>query len=300
METISIVGPESAVTAVPHILGFAPRHSIVILWIAHGAVVVAQRADLPVEDQDAWADALVDTAARVNVDAALDIWVDRAVPSESLVASVHEACERRGARVVATVATDGQSWIDEGLPWGKRRSLPNALRWRAPRWEDFSVAPAADSRLIRRARPLNEADEDSVVGRLRDPSVPESAPFSAPEARRVVRALQVVGVRDQLLWHVCAEPAGARTLAVRLATLLRGVGPRATGQIAITEAMAFWVAEDGYRASVVRERALADGPNEPFGHMLDAALRSGLPPNTWVQAVQNTPYKLCRRGRACA
>jgi hypothetical protein len=300
METISIVGPESAVAAVPHILGFAPRHSIVILWIADGAVVVAQRADLPVADQDAWTDALVKIAGRVNAEAALDIWVDRAVPSESLVASLHEACERRGVRVVATVATDGQSWIEEGPTWGRRRRLPDALRWRAPRREDFSVAPASDGRLIRRVRPLDEADVDSVVATLRDPSVPESASFSTPEARRVVSALQVVGVRDELLWHVCAEPTGARALAVRLATLLRGVGPRATGQVAITAAMAFWVAGDGYRASVVLERALTDAPNEPLGHMLDAALRSGIPPKTWVQAVQNTPYELCRRARACA
>lgn len=214
--------------------------------------------------------------------------------------SVHEACERRGVRVVATVATDGQSWIDEGLPWGKRKSLPNALRWRGPRREEFSVAPASDSRLIRRAGPLDEAEVDLVVARLRDPCVPESTPFSAPEARRVVRALPEVGVRDELLWHVCAESAGARALALRLATLLRGVGPRATGQVAITAAMVFWVAGDAYRASVVLKRALTDGPNEPLGHMLDAALRSEFPPTTWVQAVHNTPYELCRRGPACA
>lgn len=300
METISIVGPESAVTAVPQILGFAPRRSVVLLWIAHGSVAVAQRADLPSTHATQWGSALVQVASRVGADSVLDIWVDERLPDPAAVTSIHAACDERGIGRVATLATDGGAWLAEGIPWGRRRDLPKALRWDAPRREDFTVAPAVSGRLIRRVRPLDEAETDAVISALFDRSGPEIATVASSDARRVVRALQLVEVRDRILWHVCANPAVARPVALRLTDLLRSVGPRATGQIAITAAMAFWVAGDGYRASVVLERARADAPDEALGHILTAALRAGLPPATWVSMVQGTPCGYCERGRVCA
>lgn len=291
MENISIVGPESAVTAIPRILGFSPRRSLVLLWVLDGAVVVAQRTDLPAADMSDWASHVVGVARRVDADAALDIWVDDHVPSPALVRQVHRACAMRGRRVLATLATDGQAWIRQGLPWQEARELPDELRWRAPRREDFSVAPDVDRPLIGAVRALEGPAAAAVIADLVDPARSESGGWSRAEARRVVSALQEVRVRDRVLWHVCTSPQVARTVAMRLVQLLRRVHPGSTGQVAITAAMAFWVAGDGYRASVVLERAGADNPDEPLCHMLGAALRSGLPPRTWIDAVRGAKYE---------
>lgn len=300
MNTITIVGPESAVTAVPRILGFAPRHSVVILWVSRGTVALAQRADFPTGDADEWAHHLVAIADRVGADAALDIWVDTQPPNSAFVDAVHHACGRRGIPLIATIATDGQSWIDEGVPWNDRRVLPKALRWRGPLREDFTVSPDPGSTWIRRARPLAPAEGAVAIAELMEDAQSEIDRWTHAKARRAVRALQEVRVRDCLLWHVCAAPLVARSLALHLARLLRRVAPQATGQLAVTAAMAFWVAGDGYRASVVLERALADLPGEPLGQMLDAALRTGLPPRTWVEVVRATPFEDCPVGRVCA
>jgi hypothetical protein len=241
----------------------------------------------------------VNVASHVPADSALDIWVNDHLPDPALVAALHEACRNRGKRRVASVATDGHTWIAEGLPW-RQRHLPHALRWQGPRREDFTVAPDASKRLIIRARPLGDTESDAVVAALIDPSGAEFTDGSLEDARRIVRALQSVHVRDRVLWHVCANPTVARTLGERLATILRVVGPRATGQVALTAAMAFWAAGDGFRASVALDRALADSPQEPLGHMVEAALRSGLPPSAWVQAMKSIPDEDCLRGRVCA
>jgi hypothetical protein len=301
METITIVGPESAVTAVPRILGFAPENSLVILWIRSGSVVLAQRSDVPICGDEGWAPALARIASRVSAEAVLDIWVAEEAPADDLVDGIHLALADLGIPIVATIATDGRTWYLDGFPFGGIRSLPEALGWQAPPRSDFQVTPTPGVPLIRRARALTDrCQTDTVITRLIEGSRPDAEQWSQAEMRQFVCGLQDVRVRDCVLWHACAEPGRARALGFRLATLLRRVDRRATGEVAITAAMAFWVAGDGYRASVVLERVLADAPDHILGHMLDAALRSALPPLRWVDMMRNTPYEDCRRGRVCA
>lgn len=298
MEAIVISSPETVITAVPRIFGFVPENSLVILWISDGSVVLAQRVDLPSCVTEEWAHASIDAARHTDAKACIDVWVCADPPERSSIARLHSALTVRGVDCIATVATDGGTWLCDGASCVPR-GLPESLRWRGPGRGDFQVVAQDGPGVIRQAAPV--AGEDAIDGAITRliRSVRQDLPWTRTSSRRAVRALQDPRVRDCLLWHVGADPLLARPLADHLAVLLRRTAVAATGEIAVTCAVAYWVSGDGYRASVVLERALRDAPGHVLGNLFEAALQAGLPPRAWVDRLRETPYDVCRRGRAC-
>ena len=59
-ERISLRSPAALCCAIPHLLGFHPEHSAVLVWLADGGILLTQRLDLPDHDVpiDAWTTAL--------------------------------------------------------------------------------------------------------------------------------------------------------------------------------------------------------------------------------------------------
>jgi hypothetical protein len=57
-----------------------------------------------------------------------------------------------------------------------------------------------------------------------------------------------------------------------------------------------WLGGDGARANVALDRALADDPDYSLGLMVSAALRSGLPPQSWRDAMSGLTRDTCRHG----
>lgn len=297
MEKIVIVGPESAVTAVPRILGFVPERSLVILWIVEATVVLCQRADLPGDADTPWSRSIIDSARHVRPTACVDVWVDSLPPDPETMAQLHGELKRRGIGRIATLATDGCTWLCEDEAMAPR-PLPETLIWDGARRGDFQVNPRSGT-LIRRATPMGQDDavDGAITEIIRDTE--SESTWTSSSARRAVRALQDVRVRDALLWHMGSQPGLTSPLARRLVALLHCTAPTATGEVAITCAMAFWLAGDGYRSSVVLERALRDEPGHVLGQLLDAAIRAGLPPGAWRERLRDTPYEVCRRGPDC-
>ncbi len=297
MERITITGAQSAIAAVPLILGFRPRESLVILWIAGGEVVLAQRVDLPVELDSRWGSAVVRSARYARATAALDLWVCTRQPSAMAVQAVHGALDSAGVTRVSSIATDGEHWFAEGAPFIRRVRLPREHRWEGPERSEFSVDPVG--------RPVIDAVEVpssahemtelvSTVVTLLDAG--DGKPGRVVE-RRIAAGLASTQVRDSVLWHLCQRPSRCRPLADLLASVLRHTARGVSAHLACTCAMAYWLTGDGFRASVALERCLDEQPDHVLGRLLAAALSSGLPPQEWVRWTQGTPDPLAPDSR---
>lgn len=301
MDTITIVGPLSAITAIPEILGFRPRDSLVVLWVADGRVVLGQRVDVPCDPPESWGRDVIGCARFAKATAVLDVWVGEAPPILATVASVHEALDHAGFARIASIATDGERWYAEDPPFTETRSIPSSLRWVGPEREDFHVDPIPgqllecnDATQSAQAT-ISEKEIDrllmSVVARV-DEHVTE---FGRHEALQVIDLIDDVRVRDSLLWHISQRVKRPRSAANLLAGLLRSMPPGGSRELPITCAMAYWMAGDGFRASVVLKRCLNENPHHVLGQMLAVALEVGLPPDSWIHATRETPYGDCRR-----
>lgn len=296
MDTITIVGPESAITSIPRILGFQPRESLVVLWVAHGRVVLGQRVDLVPNPDAAWAEAVVRAARHAMADEALDVWVSSSPPGADAVACLHAALDRVQIRCIASIATDGSRWFSAEAPFAHRSPMSPSLAWTGPLREDFRLEGPTHG--LSPDTSLAEDVLDDVISEVVAASdvrcAGRSVQWDDAEARRVVTALMDVRVRDALLWQVCHRPARAPHMAELLADVLRRTPPSACRHLATTCAIAYWVSGDGFRASVALDRALDDHPGDALGQMLAIALEAGLPPAEWVRRTRETAYSVCR------
>lgn len=297
MERITITGAESAIAAVPLILGFRPRDSLVILWITEGQVALAQRVDLPGVVDTRWGTAVVRSARYAGATEALDLWVCHRRPSPIAVQAVHGALDSAGVTRVSSIATDGEHWFAEGAPFTQRVRLSRDHRWEGPERSEFSVDPVGRPVIDAVEVPFSAQEMTELVSTvvtLLDAG--DGEPGRVVE-RRIAAGLTSTQVRDAVLWHLCQRPSRCRPLADLLASILRHTARGVSAHLACTCAMAYWLTGDGFRASVALERCLDEQPDHVLGRLLAAALSLGLPPQEWVRRTRGTPNPLARDSR---
>lgn len=301
MDTITIVGPQSAIAAIPEILGFRPRDSLVVLWVVDGRVVLGQRVDIPGCAHASWGSEVVGCARYSKATSALDVWVAETPPNQAIVGSIHEELSRARISRIASIATDGERWYAEGPPFTERQYIPASLRWVGPERGEFRVDPVPDQLLecsdvnSSERVTLSESEVDRFIINVMamvDQKAPEC---SRDETLQLVTLLNDVRVRDSLLWHVSQRIERPRSVADMLARILRTIPSGASRELPITCAMSYWMAGDGFRASVALQRCLDEDPQHVLGQMLGVALQVGLPPDAWVRAARDMPYEECAR-----
>lgn len=154
------------VACLPHLVGFCPLESVVVVGLRHRSVVVTARADLP--DRPAPSDAvaeLVDGLVRGTahaVDSVLVVvWSRIWSPGDALVLCevARGAYGAMGRRTMAAVHTDGVWWCDAFAPERERALVP-----------DTAAVPAAVAAVFRGSVPA--ADRAAVVNRLAAPANP--------------------------------------------------------------------------------------------------------------------------------
>jgi hypothetical protein len=305
-------GPADLAAAIPHLLGFHPRESFVLVWLFQGRIVLTQRIDATALN-DVLSNPMLLAESALRVDAT-EVFVTY-FPSDPDV-------ESAGLRdVAAAISSMGVSVLDAlliGRDWWRSVLCPEDCCSQGPRDLDTDVLDrvAADfvlngvAVLSDREQLITEvAPEPSLAAQaanqwIRDPDYPalvaecvagwqSMEPGTRMHMREAVVhlvALEHVAARDALIWYLAQlDSAALRYVGDLLRAVLRAAPKGHIAPIATLAGIAAWLSGDGARALIALDRGLADDPHYRLALMLQAALGAGLPPAQWRHVMLQAP-----------
>lgn len=311
---LKVSSPAAVIDAVPHLVGFQPVNSLVILGLSgpRRRVAVTMRGDLLAEadDRQAVADYLERFTRTPISEAIVVVYADAAetaasLPRRRLVLEVERALQERGISLRDALCVRAGRWWSylcgdaaccpsEGTPLPADTAPPSALATAfavergsplASREEVVaSLAPDVPSGLAAEIRALVAAVGSQV------PSVPVDLLIGTAQAQlgatgavgrehvaALLAAVQDVTVRDAVCMHTSREEL---TTAVQLwALLMRQCPPPYDAQVGAVLAVLAYRCGDGCLARTAAERALQTAPSHRLAGYLLTALDAGLPPS---------------------
>jgi hypothetical protein len=307
----AITSTVDLLATVPHLLGFHPTDSLVVLALRGGRVVFAARGDLPRRRASkaslgAHADQIAGVVARQEAQAASVIGYGPPERVERAVTAICAALADHRVDVVDVLrVTAGRYWPvgcdnpeccpPEGTPFDVTTSPIAAEAVFAGQ-----VVLPNRTALIRSVAPVRGAARKSMSQatlRAIDRLAPLSLEAAHREGKAAVRSALAgaeAGGRltdDEVAWLtllLCHQPV--RDLAWRLTTpddwqttlwtdVLTRAEPDLAAAPATLLAYAAWRCGNGALASVALERALRTNPEYPMALLLDETIQDGTPPS---------------------
>lgn len=292
--SIALSSPQSIAAALPYLLGFHPRESLLCLWMHAGELVVVQRADLPeaagVEDGSAFVSAYLDAARNVSCDQAVFICVSgRVARAEAFLQQVADACSVpvRG-RLVINGSRVKEAGTDHPWKW-----ISTTIR------QEACLAFDAPHRSVRRNRSdvvaevsfdanaawglpelvSSPTDVDAMLSFL------DARDFGNPKRCRALRdmTLSVQG-RDLVMWWCARQSVEERhSLLTALVSALRATAPEGSSHLACATAAVAWMSGDGVRANAAVDRCLAEHPDNSMARMVESAMGVALSPGSFAR-----------------
>lgn len=336
MDTSTIItGPASIVAALPHLLGFVPRDSLVVVWISAGRIALTQRIDLPDPPSDAGAIAehLVRTGAHADATEVVTIVVaspgtGRQVHAE-LVGALGDVAQVAGLHVLDALHLEGErfwSYLCAGeccpvqgrlVEAGEHERIARAFGSSAPvegreSLEEAWMRDLSGAARVERLIIDLEAEDDAA---LREPCIEQleawrdsridaidswlvgSDALDDTQWAHLLIGLCDVRVRDTIVWQL----AQRELLTAEIAQLGEGLTRAPDGYvapIATLLAVCCWQAGDGARAMIAIERALDDDAGYGLARLAEQAVSSGLPPSSWRQMMRDMSRDECRVPRS--
>lgn len=303
-------GPEDLLAAVPVVLGFHPRESLVMLTFGAARSFHA-RLDLPPPgDAPALADtvdALLAPSRAHGVDhVVFVVYVDDPAPAARLAAALVPAFVAEGIVVADVLRADDGHWrrvplragagetsavaystgahpfaaqaVFEGrVTHASREELRDTLR------RDSDTEERWRALMARRPEPgpADEARARALVASwVRSSAVPDDE-----GAAQVLRVLARVDVRDALLYSVTHATASDHLRV--WSALLRGAPDAQVPDTAAVAAFCAWQAGDGALAWCALDRCLEVDPEHALGSCLAECLARAVPPTTWEEATDD-------------
>lgn len=331
-ERISLASPAALCAAVPHLLGFVPDSSAVLVWLSGGRIVVTQRIDLPNPSAPiepwitlAWAH----SGARLADELILVIcWEGGdAFPYDALAEAVAARARDVGQGVRDVLHLDGARW--RSLLCRDSSCCPPAGN-RIPDSVGCAVAAefVIEGRVPRsgRGEVLQEFEPDTslmaqvlatgILGGLRRPGAAArerwrdsllsnllvwlqltDTPAPPPRLAHLLRGMADIRVRDTVLWELSRWSHETRQVALGQLTRLVVAAPgRHVVAPATCAAITAWLVGDGVRASAALARAESEDVSYSLARLLNSALAQGLPPREWLQMMASLPRDVCRHG----
>ena len=303
MQTLAINTHQDAIAAVPHLLGFHPTESLVLMPFSPQLPVV--RVDIPttVEDRDALWDsslrgALGPHALRAGGQARMAVMgftQDRS-NAEANSRDFTRRLGEIGISVPVRLWTNGFVWSEFNTGDSGRCSQDATDRMAATGVVAGRVRPAASreamaATLVGNREPLAaqlehayaSADTPAAeqawaltrVGEFLD----DGARLTDHDAARLLVAVQTTSTRDAL-WEELT-PENATTHQSLWVDLTRRAPDEVRAPAASMAAFASWLGGDGAKAWCALDEVPAD-QNYPMAAILAETLRAGLPPSEWA------------------
>lgn len=309
---MTLRGPAELVIAIPHLLGFHPKKSLVFVWLAADRIVLTQRIDSDaLEHLLADPATLIEPALRVD---STDVLVacfpagDRV--EESRLAAFEQTLTAHGVAVLDVVLVGSDAWHsvvcrEDCCAMGPRAIEPEMRDRVAADFVLDGVAVLAD-----REQLIGEVARDhDLVSGVQGQWMPEpdrrapiqqflrrlrgdDAPIGNRDLVSLLAALDDVITRDVLVWHLAqVNRDELRHAGVLLRTAMRAAPDGHVAPVSTLAAIAAWLAGDGARALVALDRGLEDDPTYVLGAMVQAAISAGLPPSQWRDMVRQLPVE---------
>ncbi len=320
LDAIALGSPDALVSALPFLLGFPPRESVILVWLRQRAILLTQRLDLPAHVSDlpawmtaAWSHAGAADGEEVIVVVATADWSDIA---RAVVTGFLSEADERAMPVRDALRLDGDRWwsllcTDNDCCPADGRTVDHAVMARvAAEFTVLGIAPLPDRDAVVASLGPDRPRVVDVATRISGLPAPTSlereswrddaldrlghricggrgaGSGTATDDAFLLHALADIRVRDTLLWDLTALPTDALALALdRLITLLRAAPVGHVAPVATCVAVVAWLLGDGARALIATERAREDDPGYSLAALVTAALEAGLPPGTYRQAV---------------
>ena len=307
---IKLDGPSSLIAAVPHLVGFTPDNSLVLVVMSgpRSRVVLTVRADLPETYQRGELVELLDSISRALTSAGGEQVVgicyppDDGLDTRAVLKALEVAMRGINVEVVDFLVVLAENWWSElGAESTAPQALPSALRSPTPAQAALILegrAPLASRQdLVTSFASLAVNDRRRLtrvqVGQATQLDVAEAAnllsgsdDLDQTSSAALLAALQTAKWRDGLIAQILK---GATAPNQGLANHLRGVCERlrplvqaapagVVAPVATTLAVLAWQAGEGAIAACAIGRALLDDPEYRLAVLVQAALLTAMPP----------------------
>ncbi|MDR1077895.1 MAG: DUF4192 domain-containing protein [Propionibacteriaceae bacterium] len=306
-ETLNVRRPGDLVLLLPHLLGFRPADSLVLLLLRDQEVHLTARFDLfglsarPAAVAD-FVDEIRQSVAPAQLRVLAVVYAPR--PQAQAAWSMVEPALADGVDLALLV--DGSSWWPaDAPPSAPGRPCPRhgPLKAAAVR-AGLSVAPSRQALADRLAPPAPEREDELLARRLglmaelaesstqdwidalRDlvARSGQGRPLSDDDCLRAGLLVEQTEVRDQLWLELDTASAPAQ---IRLwsGVLRRSVAGQRVLPLCVLGLVA-WQAGQGALQSICHERAAALDPGFPLVGLLDTIRDRHLPPSSWRESVR--------------
>lgn len=327
---INLADPGHLVAAIPHLLGFHPEDSLVVLGVDEqdSTVRVALRVDLPHhDDHEIVAEYLAHPLRTQRIDSVALVVVTAPGPDQHpLHSALIRTCERAfGASRIAVPIRVWTAATTAGAPWRCYDAFDCAGQVPDPassplaaatvavgavtydRREDIAATllPVADELLARRAELLAStapAAPAVAAGRRRlrlvQSAIDRAAAGELPETDEDIVALATAlgdhSVRDAVL-DIPRDPDRAAAAERLWTALVRATPAPQRAEPAICLAYAAYARGDGVLAGIAADYALAADPGHRLAELLRGALYAAIPPERIRMAAEHAATRARRR-----
>ncbi len=293
--TLTARSPEDVLAAVPVVLGFEPRDSVVMLTFG-GDETFHARVDLPPPAE-------ADEAVVLLLEPALLHGVERAVfvvygddgrATRTVVRRLRRAFARAGIDVVEVLRAHDGRWFAPGRPGAPPHGVPYDIgghRFRAQAVVEGIVVHGSRAELESVLQPVPEAVRrvERTV-RWAVPSPPgeiadlvdarlEAGRFTDVELARVLLGLGEAGGRDAA-WAGMSRDAAAHHVRLWTDAVQRAPHELVAGPAAVL-GLAAWLAGHGALAWCAVDRCRAVAPDDTLAALVADLLTRAVPPSAW-------------------
>lgn len=311
---MAVHGPDELIATVPYLLGFHPRESFVVVWIASGTIGLTQRFDLAEAPRSPRAaQAVLRPGLRIGATHMVIVaYAEHPLPPEIIewISCVPTA----SVEILDVVRTHDWRWwsllCDQECCPPQGRMIDPKLRERvaadfvlegkvayldrADLWREIAPDPDLIAGVHRALSNVPSDQPDALLAgclqQWRRVDRQQHRSIRARAAATQIAALRHIPTRDRIGWHL-AHLESAQLLATCwfMRAVMRAAPPGDVAPIGTMAAIAHWLAGDGARASACLDRALDDDPTYVLGQLIAKSLQAGLPPGEWRALIRALP-----------
>ena len=326
--------PRQLVAAIPHLIGFHPTQSLVLVVIDHTELVAIARIDLPERQIPMPIDierALASTRkgnlvlmAYSDFDMTLDktrslitgcddldlldaLWI-RDGHWSSLMCSDLDCCPEQGHPLSELSEVDVEFIVAGSAPFASRDDLVHQIEQRVLSEREEQNRDLATDEVAKQIASMLKTGHSSKSDSSAEPrntliqqvldSLAKFQSMTWIEHARLCKAVCDIRMRDGLLRTLFDRPQ----IRVQVRSQLMKEISRA--QIANVPALATvlagvaWLDGNGALATIAIERALDVDPSYSLARLLNRAISHGVPPSVWADSLEAVSYQECLAGVA--
>jgi hypothetical protein len=289
--------------------GFYPENSLIIRWMKQDEVVLVQRCDITAFLSP---EGLAESDLEIYIEPGRAYCAEKAaimVCLESMNPRIHEAIQIVESAIVNADISMAQVFIAVGQRLYSRECSGKCDAHSI--WLDTGVkrVDRAFECAINAARLIDvkefpEPPEPRKLGAWREIESQfvrklmkqTGDPIQVSDFARLAVALGDIRVRDSILWDMANGAFDRSFLAKALTGLLPQLQASHGAPIATAAAICWWLNGNGAMANLCLDRAFNDVPDYSLAAMVRAALDHALPPEFWLESINELTREQCLAG----